>query len=169
MPLTDYSFALESGWENFPELEKLYLEHWDEHMARERDLGIDPEPLTMNLPRYRKSWESGHLLNYVARYNPTNEAVGAANVYLSTDMHTRELIGIEDSLFVTKAHRKGVGRGLVKFILEDMYQRGVRRGYLDAATDPRAAKQWERMGFRPYSTRMVIHIDDYAARKKEAA
>jgi GNAT superfamily N-acetyltransferase len=83
---------------------------------------------------------------YVARLD--NKPVGHCAVYITNDMHNMDLIAQEDALFITKEHRKGIGKNLVKFGLLDLRNRGVKRLNVSAMTDLRVAKLWERMGFK---------------------
>jgi len=96
------------------------------------------------------------LLTYVLRLN--GSACGYANVYLTNDMHNGDLISQEDTLFVLKDHRNGVGKKLVQFVLEDLKSRGVKRLMVSAMTDLRVAKLWSRMGFKEAATQMIYEF-----------
>ena len=76
-------------------------------------------------------------------------------MYLTRDMHNQDLIATEDTVFVLKEHRNGVGKQLVRFILDDLQRRGVKRLLVSAMTDLRVAKLWGRMGFKEAATQMV--------------
>ncbi|HEY6019104.1 MAG TPA: GNAT family N-acetyltransferase, partial [Candidatus Paceibacterota bacterium] len=82
----------------------------------------------------------------IARYE--GKAVGYCNVYITNDMHNRDLIAQEDTIFVTKSHRNGLGKELVKFGLKELKARGCKRLHVSAVTDLRVAKLWEHMGFK---------------------
>ena len=151
-----YAFSIEDGAANYEELKALYKAHFDETQDRLVSCGLRRAIYAPNLDQYRDAWDGGWLLNYVARHD--GEAVGAANIYLTNDMHTGALIAVEDTLFVRKDHRNGLGRKLVRFIMDDLEARGVERVLIDAVTDLRVAKIWRRMGFTDYSQRMVYHF-----------
>jgi predicted N-acetyltransferase YhbS len=70
-------------------------------------------------------------------------------------MHNGDLIAQEDTIFVLKDHRNGVGKKLVKVILEELKERGVKRVLVSAMTDLRVAKLWARMGFKEAATQMI--------------
>jgi ribosomal protein S18 acetylase RimI-like enzyme len=70
-------------------------------------------------------------------------------------MHNQDLIAQEDTIFVLKEHRNGVGKKMVKHILEELRVRGVKRVLVSAMTDLRVAKLWGRMGFTGVATQMI--------------
>jgi GNAT superfamily N-acetyltransferase len=76
-------------------------------------------------------------------------------VYITNDMHNNDLIAQEDTVFVLKEHRNGVGKKLVKVILEELRGRGVKRVSVSALTDLRVAKLWKRMGFKEAAVQML--------------
>ncbi len=149
-----YLIALSDGEADYAELEPLYRAHYAEMQERQRALGIVTGPYNPRLETYFRANREGWLLHWVAR-TEDGEAVGYTNVYLTQDAHNQELIAQEDTVFVLKDHRKGVGRLLVKEMLAELKRRGVRRLNVTAATDPRATRLWERMGFRPAAVAMV--------------
>lgn len=136
----------------------LYRQHYAEMQDRlERD-GISVPDFNPRVSEYEKAAEAGYLLNYVVRLD--GEPVGYSNIYLTNDMHNSEFMAMEDTVFVTKPHRNGVGRKLVKAILEDLKQRGVKRVNISPVTDLRVGKIWERMGFRPVAQQMTYVFED---------
>lgn len=141
-----YSITLENGADNYAELEPNYRRHYAEMKTRLSQQGIDVSDYNPRLKQYFEAFNGGWLLNYVVRLD--GDAVGHANVYLTNDMHNGDLIAQEDVLYVVPEHRNGVGRKLVKHILDDLQKRGVKRVSVMALTDLRVAKIWRRMGFR---------------------
>lgn len=154
-----YSFAVEKGWLNAKELFPLYCEHYQEMTERFRANSMPVSPFNPRIEAYFKAFQSGDLINYVVRDEDDN-AVGYSNVYLTNDMHNRDLIAQEDTIFITKEHRNGVGKKLVRFILGDLKSRGVKRVNVTALTDLRVAKIWERMGFRHTAHSMTYFFDE---------
>lgn len=152
-----YRFGIENGSENLPELFPLYAAHYQEMRERLGRDGIETSPFNPRVDAYLASWESGGLQNYTAR-TEGGEVVGYANVYITHDMHNGDLIAQEDAIFILKAHRNGVGRYLVRFILDDLAGRGVKRAHITAMTDLRVAKIWARMGFKPAATAMIYNF-----------
>lgn len=153
----EYRFSIERGWENLPELFPLYAQHYREMKARLEADGHEIGEFNPRVPAYVAAWQAGNLINYVVR-TENGEAVGYGNIYLTNDMHNSELIAREDTIFVLKTHRNGIGRRLVKFIIADLDGRGVRRAHAIAMTDLRVAKIWQRIGFRPVATAMIYYF-----------
>lgn len=141
-----YVFAVENGAENLRELEPLYRQHYAEMQARMDALGVHVAEFKMRLDVYMRYWDSGDLKNYTARKD--GEAVGYSNVYLTHSMHNCELIAQEDAIYLLPQHRNGTGRRFAQFILADLKSRGVKRLNVQALTDLRVAKLWQRMGFK---------------------
>jgi GNAT superfamily N-acetyltransferase len=73
-------------------------------------------------------------------------------------MHNQDLIAKEDTVFVLKEHRNGIGKKLVKFVIEELRGRGVKRLNVSAMTDLRVAKLWKRMGFKEAATQMTYEF-----------
>jgi L-amino acid N-acyltransferase YncA len=157
----EYRFSIERGWENLPELFPLYAQHYREMKARLEADGHQIGAFNPRVQTYVEAWQAGNLINYVVR-GEDGKAVGYSNVYLTNDMHNSELIAREDTIFILKEHRNGVGRRLVKFILSDLQARGVKRVGVTAMTDLRVAKIWQRMGFKPVATAMTYYFDGAA-------
>lgn len=142
----EYVFSIENGADNYPEVEPLYRAHYAEMQRRMLEAGIVVAEFNPRLDIYFQYWRAGNLLNYIVR--KAGEVVGYSNIYLTSNMHSRELIAKEDTIYLLPAHRNGTGRRFSKFILEDLRRRGVRRLHVEALTDLRVAKLWERMGFK---------------------
>jgi GNAT superfamily N-acetyltransferase len=115
--------------------------------------GIQYPPYNPRLEKYIQSGDEGWLLTFLIRLEGV--PVGYSNVYVTHDMHNGDLIAQEDTIFVLKEHRNGVGKKLVKVILEELKERGVKRVLVSAMTDLRVAKLWGRMGFKEAATQMI--------------
>jgi GNAT superfamily N-acetyltransferase len=115
--------------------------------------GIQYPPYNPRLEKYIQSGDEGWLLTFLIRLEGI--PVGYSNVYVTHDMHNGDLIAQEDTIFVLKDHRNGVGKKLVKVILEELKERGVKRVLVSAMTDLRVAKLWARMGFKEAATQMI--------------
>ena len=151
-----YDIAIEKFTDTYLELEPLYRQHYSEMVERLASQGIVYSPYNPRLHEYGEACKRGDLLTYVLRLN--GSACGYANVYLTNDMHNGDLISQEDTLFVLKDHRNGVGKKLVQFVLEDLKSRGVKRLMVSAMTDLRVAKLWGRMGFKEAATQMIYEF-----------
>lgn len=151
-----YSITLESFTPTYAELEPLYRQHYAEMHARLAGDGIPIGPYNPRLDEYRKAGDGGWLLTFVVRAE--GQAVGYSNVYVTNDMHDSDLIAQEDAIYITPAHRNGLGRKLVLFVLDELRRRGVKRGYVSAVTDLRVEKIWARMGFKTVAASMVYRF-----------
>ncbi len=144
--MDEYTFHIEKFHENYDEMEPLYRLHYQEMTDRLLTQGIEYSPYNPRLDQYCIASEGGWLISYVVRLNL--KAVGYCNVYVTNDMHNRDLIAQEDALYVLKDYRSGIGKKLVQFGIEDLRNRKVKRLNVNAMTDLRVAKLWERMGFK---------------------
>jgi len=153
----EYSFSQEQGCETLAELFPLYAEHYRQMADRLHGDGMPVSPFNPRIDVYVQEWQAGRLLNYVVR-TPDGVAVGYSNVYLTNDMHNSDLVASEDTIFITKSHRNGVGKRFVRFILDDLKARGVVRVNITAMTDLRVARIWQRMGFKPVAQAMTYYF-----------
>ena len=142
-----YSFSIENAEKNCNELLPLYSQHYSEMSARLCSQGLEVAPFKPRLDMYFKAANDGWLINYVVR-TENGAPVGYSNVYVTNDMHNGEMIAQEDTIFILKEHRNGIGKKLLSYILSDLKSRGVRRLNVMALTDLRVSKLWERMGFK---------------------
>ena len=149
-----YKITREKFKETYLELEPLYRQHYSEMVDRLEADGVeDYSPYNPRLDEYVRASEGGWLLTFVLRLD--GKACGYSNVYLTNDMHNQDLIAQEDTIFVLKEHRNGVGKQMVRHILEELRQLGVKRVLVSALTDLRVAKLWRRMGFKDVATQMI--------------
>ena len=150
----NYEINIEKFKDTYKELEPLYRQHYSEMVERLKADGVDDySPYNPRLDEYIRAGEGGWLLTFVLRLD--GKAVGYSNVYLTNDMHNQDLIAQEDTIFVLKEHRNGVGKKMVRWILEELRSRGVKRVLVSAMTDLRVAKLWRRMGFKDVATQMI--------------
>src|SRR5690554_5851403 len=102
MPSRDYVFAVENGADNFKEVAPLYVQHYDEMRRRLEGQGLAVDPLDMQVKEYFTYWQSGILVNYIARCD--GRAVGYGNIYVVKSMHTGKKIAQEDAIYVLPEH-----------------------------------------------------------------
>jgi len=152
----NYTMTVEKFTDTYRELEPLYRQHYKEMTDRVGEAGIHYSPYNPRLQEYGKASDGGWLLTFVLRLDGV--ACGYINVYVTNDMHNNDLIAQEDTVFVVKEHRNGVGRKLVKFGIEELRSRGVKRLNVSAMTDLRVAKLWKRMGFKEAATQMTYQF-----------
>jgi GNAT superfamily N-acetyltransferase len=144
--MSEYTYHTEKCHENWPELEPIYRQHYADMTARLEKQGIVYSSFNPRLDEYFRASNGGYLISYVARLD--GKAVGYFSIYLTNDMHNMDFIAQEDALYVLKEHRSGVGKKLVEYALSDLRNRGVKRLNVNAMTDLRVVKLWERMGFK---------------------
>lgn len=149
----NYTIKIEKLRDVYQELEPLYRQHYAEMATRLEGVNIEVSCYHPRLDEYFCADDAGDLLTFVLRYNGI--PCGYANVYLTNDMHNRDLIAQEDVLFVEKKHRNGIGKRLVQFGIEELRKRGVRRLNVSAVTDLRVVHLWKRMGFKETATQMT--------------
>jgi len=149
-----YTIAQERLPDVYPELEHLFRAHYAEMCARlEKLFGTKCSQYNPNLDGYFRADRDGKLLTFVARCDGI--PVGYATVYVVRDMHNGDIIAQEDVLYVTPNHRNGLGRKLVKFGLEELRKRNVKKLNVVAMTDLRVVPLWKRMGFTEMATQMT--------------
>lgn len=153
-----YQIGLEDFRDTLKDIFPLYCEHYAEMRARLKSEGIETSEFNPRLDAYCKAAEVGQLLHFVVR-GEDGAPVGYSNLYLTNDMHNGDLIAKEDTVFVTKGHRNGVGRKLMQYIIGALRAHGVKRGHVTAVTDPRVVKLWTRMGFKPAGMSMIFNFE----------
>ena len=149
-----YRIAQEVGHENTDELMPLYLTQYEEMRSRLASEGIEIPPCNPRLDQYFAASRAGYLLNFVVRLE-SGEAIGYSNIYVTNDMHSGELMAQEDSIYIRKDHRRGIGKKLTAFVLSHLASIGCKSMRIQAMTDPRAVKLWGRMGFKPAAVVMI--------------
>lgn len=152
--MTDYTIAEEKLSGVYAELEPLFRAHYAEMRKRlDKHFGRPGPEYNPRLDEYFKASDGGWLKTFVVRQD--GKPCGYALVYITSDMHTREMIAQEDVLYVLPEHRNGVGKRLVKFGLAFLKDLGVKNLTVSAVTDLRVAKLWKRMGFEELATQMI--------------
>lgn len=155
--MSEYTFTSENAALNAEELLPLYARHYREMQDRLEGDGIAIGPFKPRLESYFKAAMEGYFLNFVVRLD--GKPVGYCNVFLTNDLHNGELIAREDTVYILPEHRNGIGKRLVKYGLQMLRARGVKRLHVTAMTDLRVEKLWRRMGFRPVATAMVYNFE----------
>lgn len=151
--MTEYSMAMEHLPSVYPDLEPLFRSHYQEMAERLLKCGVAVSPYNPRLDEYFKASDGGWLKTFVVRFQ--GKPCGYANIYVTNDMHNRDLIAQEDTVFVDKKHRNGIGRKLSLFGMEELRRLGVKRLSVAALTDLRVIPLWRRMGFKEVATQMI--------------
>lgn len=158
--MSDYTFHQVNAKAYHDRLMPLYCDHYDEMQARLKADGIDIPAFKPRLDQYFPAADAGHFITFIVEQR--NEIVGYSNIWLTNDMHNGDFIAQEDTIYIVKEHRNGVGKKLVKHILADLEGRGVKRIHITPVTDLRVAKIWKRMGFKPAAELMIYTFEENA-------
>lgn len=156
-PMCEYTIAVESLPEVYRELEPICREHYAEMTSRLKENGIEVSAYNPRLEEYFKASRGGWLITIILRGD--GKICGYINVYVTQDMHNNDFIAQEDVLFVTQAHRNGIGKKLVQFGLEELRRRNVRRLSVSALTSQRVIPLWKRLGFKEVATQMIYTFE----------
>lgn len=151
-----YEIHLEKFGEVYDEVCFLFAEHYAEMQRRLESKGIKVSPFAMRVKVYEAYNDQGWMRFYVLRKD--GNPVGYGIVYVTQDMHNGDQIAQEDALYVLKEHRNGIGKSLVRHVIADLAQLGVKRLIVSAVTDLRVSKLWRRMGFKDLAMQMVYEF-----------
>ena len=153
--MTAYTVAVEKLEVILPELEHMYRQHYAEMRSRLLALGVETAPYDPRWDTYFEYERAGHFLTFVGRLD--GKAVGYANIYITSDMHNRELIASEDTLYVDPEHRgKSAGRDIVECVHATLKGLGVKRLNVTTATDLKVAAWLEKRGYKHTAHNMTI-------------
>lgn len=150
-----YTITKEPFVTAWADIEPLARMHFAETQARFAEMGMPMGDFDPRLEIYNQADAGGYLHTFVVR-TVDGTAVGHSTVYVQTDMHNRETIGREDTIYIHPDHRRGIGGKLTRHILEFLKSQGCVRATIDARTDPRAVRLWRRIGFQPVAEVMMI-------------
>jgi GNAT superfamily N-acetyltransferase len=156
MDYSDYKITVEKFSETYSFLEPLYRMHYAEMQSRLLSDGVKIPDYDPRLDVFTKAGDEGWLKTFVLRFK--DEVVGYSNMYITNDMHNREKIAKEDTIYVKKEHRNGIGKKLVVFIQNYMKEAGVKRINISPVTDLRVGKIWKRMGYKPVAEHMTLEL-----------
>jgi ribosomal protein S18 acetylase RimI-like enzyme len=152
-----YTITREHFPDAWPEIEPLARQHYAEMLRRFDAEGLPPlGAFNPRLDLYFRAAEEGYLHCFVVRCD--GKVVGHTTVYEQQSMHSGEMFGKEDTIYIAPEHRNGIGMKLTKAVLAFLKERGCKRAVIDASTDPRAVKLWQRLGFRPVSQLMMMEL-----------
>lgn len=133
----------------FPVLRPIHEAHWNETEShRSGELAFNPD-----YQRVIDLDAQGRVLLIVARVVKTGEPVGNYLLYVSRSAHTQTLMAHEDTLFVTRAHRKGrLGIALIRYAESALRQLGVKELNVSVKKVNHVGQMIERMGYLPVGT-----------------
>lgn len=157
-----YNFHLIHVRDWYPALEPLFRGHYREMQDRFARDGVELDDYDPRLEEYFAAADRGEYLTFIVLENET--LIGYCSIWVVRNMHCKsELIATEDALYAIPERRKGVGKPLVKFVLDHLRSLGVKRATITPVTDLRVGKVWRRMGFVPVAELMVWNFDKEAA------
>ena len=151
----DYVIRREVPRDTYAEVEHLYREHYKAMQDRLAENGITIGPYAPLLEKY---FSAPHLLHFTVRKDGL--AVGYSNAWVTQDVHNGELIGQEDTVYVTPEHRRGVGKALIKHVLQEWRDIGVKRALVTTVTDMRVGKVMQRLGFKQCAEVMMYSFEE---------
>lgn len=152
-----YTITQEPAHLTYKELEPLYRKHYNEMQARLQSEGVDyVSEFRPRLDAYFKASAEGWMLSFVLRMD--GKPIGYSNIYLTNDMHNGDLIAQEDTIYVRKEYRIGLGRKLADHIHAELKRRNVKRMNVTTITDPRVGKWLERQGYKHTGQCMTINF-----------
>lgn len=153
-----YTVSLRSFEDTYLGLEPLYRRHYGEMRERMSALGVETSAYNPRLDEYVRASRGGYLLTFVLEAD--GDPVGYCNVYITNDMHNRDLIAREDAIYVVPEHRHGAGRMLAGEVHKELKRRGVLRMDISTSTDLRVAKWLQRQGYKHTAHCMTITFKD---------
>lgn len=148
-----YTVTIEPLRQVYPALEHIFRTHYAEMAGRLGAAGVPVSDYNPRLDEYFRSADAGWLKTFVARCD--GQPVGYATVYLTNDMHNGDMIATEDTMYVLKPHRKGVGKAIVRHVLDYLRGQNVKRLSITATTELRVIPLFRRMGFKEVATQMA--------------
>lgn len=151
-----YTYSIERYADTLDEMMPIYRRHYQEMTDRLATAGVEVSPFNPRFDAYIEANDRGDLMHFLVRCD--GDVVAYANVYVCRDMHNQDLIAQEDAIYVLPGHRNGIGRKLTLKILSALKAGGVKRAHMTAATDPRAAMLWKRLGFKPTGERLTMYF-----------
>lgn len=150
-PRTVGSYTLRCAYarDALPLLRPLHKEHWEETETHRNEVA-----------EFNPDYERGYDLEMQGRYflivvveNATGALVGNYGLYLSHSMHTKALIATEDTLFVSKAHRRGrLGLALIGYAEDALRTLGVEELAVSVKLVNSVGPMIERLGYQPVGT-----------------
>lgn len=150
----NYVISIEKFKDTYEELEPLYRQHYAEMVQRLAEVGVEYSPYNPRLDEYIRASEGGWLITFVLRCD--GEACGYCNIYITNDMHNQDLIAQEDTVYVLKDHRNGIGKKLIQYVHKTLKEIGVKRLNITTSTDLKVAKLLSRLGYKHIAHAMTI-------------
>lgn len=139
-------------------LRTLHEQHWIETEGYHDVAGFNPD--------YQRGYDleaQGRYLLIVAEDKTTGEVVGNYGLYVSRSMHTQQLVATEDTLFVSRPHRRGrLGIALIRYGEKTLTQLGCVEMSVDVKLSNNVGQMINRMGYEPVGTKYTKILKEVA-------
>lgn len=136
----------------------LHKEHWAETEEHRHAVEFHPD-----YDRAIDLEAQGRYMLIVVEDNVTGAFVGNYGLYLARSMHTQNLIATEDTLFVSKLHRRGrVGIELIRYTERALAQLGAEELSVSVKQVNQVGQMIERMGYMPVGTQYTKILKEAA-------
>lgn len=146
-----YTLSCERIADLLPELKALHAEHWRETEVRRHN------HITMN-PDYDRVLDleaQGRYFLIVARH-ADGQLVANYGSYLARSTHTQDLVATEDTLFLSRPHRKGrLGIALIRYAEDALRALGVAEIHVSVKKVNNVGAMLERLEYMPDGTQYI--------------
>lgn len=141
-----------------PQIKRLHQEHWQETEGHRHSI-----PFDMDYDRLLDTELQGRYFLFTATHHRTGELVGNMAGYTSRSVHTKTLMATEDTLFLSKEHRRGrLGIALMQYAEHALHAIGVRELQVSVKLVNSVGPMIERMGFKPVGTQYTKVLQEAA-------
>lgn len=143
-----YHIACERMADVVDEIKPLHAEHWAETETHRHGERLNPD-----YARFMDYERMGRFLLVTVREKDSGHMVGNYAAYLNYSTHTQKLSATEDTLFLSRAHRRGrLGVELIRFSEYAMATVGVHELRVTVKLVNTVGPMLERMGYQPVET-----------------
>lgn len=137
-------------------LRTVHEEHWQETEHYRHGIPYNPD-----YERVIDLDQQGRVLIAVVEHTETGSLVGNYGFYLSRSAHTQTLIATEDTLFISKPHRRGrLAIELMRYAEHALASIGVRELQVSVKLTNDVGPMVERMGFSPTGKQYVKILEE---------
>lgn len=151
----DYTISLEDYNDTLQELMPMYRRAYEEMLGFIPE-GLNYQPFDPWIEAYTQANLDKTLLLFVVR--GSGVAVGYCIVYITCDTKDKTLSAYEDYIYLEPGHRNGLGKLLVKFVLNELRARQVKRVAVTVLKGTGLELVWARLGFKVTATKMEISL-----------
>lgn len=133
------------------DLREIHWQHWQETEGYRHGIEFNPD--------YERGLDfeaQGRYVLVVAEHIPTGKIVGNYGLYLNRSMHTQTIKASEDTLFVSREHRRGrLGIEIMRYAERAVAQLGAQELDVSVKLVNKVGPMLERMGYAPVGTQYV--------------